>query len=191
MVEVWKDVGDYEGVYQISNLGRIKSLNRIVDWNGTKKHIKEKIRVVCLDGLGYYRTCLNKNGKSKTIKVHRLVAQAFIPNPDNKEEVNHINGIKTDNRVENLEWCTRSENNQHAYKTGLHKPIIHTEEAKNKISIKNRGERNSQSKFKNSDILAIRELRKEGLKHKEIAKRLNISMGVINSVICGISWKHV
>lgn len=105
-MEEWKDI--YEG-YQISNLGRVKSLKRK----------ENKIMKLKVDRLGYVRVHLRVNNSDVTESVHRLVAKAFIPNEDNKKEVNHINGIKTDNRAENLEWSTRTENINHAYKTKL------------------------------------------------------------------------
>ena len=102
MQEIWKDIEGYEG-YKVSNLGRIKSLN----YNHTGK---EKILKLRLNSDGYYYVFLCKNGEMKNFKVHRLVALSFIPNPENKECIDHINGIKVDNRVENLRWCTQKEN---------------------------------------------------------------------------------
>ena len=110
--EIWKDINGFENKYQISNLGRVKSLN-----NG-KGFIRERILTNVLDK-GYLMVCLCKNSKPKNYRNHRLVAQAFIPNPLNKPQINHINGIRNDNRIENLEWCTGSENMIHAFKTGL------------------------------------------------------------------------
>lgn len=109
--EIWKDVPGYSGMYQVSNLGRVKSLNRRV--NGPKRNgriVNERILKPGLDLYGYKIVVLF-NGKSrKTCTVHRLVAMAFVPNPENKPEIDHINTIRTDNRVENLRWATRKEN---------------------------------------------------------------------------------
>lgn len=101
--EIWKDIKDYNGLYQISNLGRVKSL-------GNSATRKEKIRKLKTDKKGYYIINLFKNGKTKNYRVHRLVAEAFIPNPENKPEIDHINTIRCDNRVENLRWVTPKEN---------------------------------------------------------------------------------
>lgn len=114
MNEVWKDVIGYEGLYQVSNLGRIKSFR-------DKDGIKERILKYRKIGL---KSTTNKYmgvslGKNNDRYVHRLVAEAFIDNPENKKFVNHINGIKHDNRIENLKWCTKSENAIHAINTGL------------------------------------------------------------------------
>lgn len=96
--EIWKDIDGYKGLYQISNLGRVKSLrqNRIMKPSSNEK--------------GYLRVGLTKNKEYKTVKVHRLVAIAFISNPHNKSEINHINNIRNDNRADNLEWVTHEEN---------------------------------------------------------------------------------
>ena len=128
MKEIWCDIKDYEGLYQVSNHGRVRSLDRLVPFTCRKTRetvfIHKKGRIIAqLIWGGYYTVCLYKKKKQcKRLKVSRLVAQAFIPNRLNKPFVNHIDGDKLNNYVENLEWVTCSENNKHAYDTGLHIP---------------------------------------------------------------------
>jgi hypothetical protein len=104
--EIWKDVKGYEGLYQVSNLGRIKSIIRKGKILSNKSH-------------RYISVIFYKNKLRKNIRVHRLVAGAFIPNPENKPQVNHIDGNKKNNNVNNLEWNTQLENIRHAYRTGI------------------------------------------------------------------------
>lgn len=126
--EIWKDIKGYEKFYQISNLGRVKSLTRISSYynalyNEEKQRIrKEHIMKTHTPKNRYTSVILTKNGIEKTFTVHRLVAEAFIPNLENKSQVNHIDGNKENNCVDNLEWVTSSENNKHAFITGLNKP---------------------------------------------------------------------
>lgn len=109
--EVWKDIKDYEGFYQVSNMGRIKSLARTRKTKGNGiYHIKESILKQSITKKGYLRINLTKNSQGRKFQVHRLVAQTFISNPENKPQVNHINEDKTDNRVSNLNWMTDKEN---------------------------------------------------------------------------------
>ena len=110
-MEEWRDIEGYEGLYQVSNLGRVKSLNRFIyKNNGTIQPLKGKICAMCPDNNNYIKVSLCKNGKYALKLVHRLVAIAFIPNPENKPEIDHINTDRKDNRVENLRWCTHKEN---------------------------------------------------------------------------------
>lgn len=109
-VEQWKDVPGYEGLYQVSTLGRVKSRRKI-------------LRQESLTG-GYMNVWLCKNGKRNIHRVHRLVATAFIPNEYNKAQVNHKNMLRNDNRVDNLEWCTASENQKHAFANGRSKAYL-------------------------------------------------------------------
>jgi hypothetical protein len=109
--EIWKDIKDFEGLYQVSNKGRVKSLKRLyLSANGGQRHIEEHI-VKTQYSKGYLRIHICKNGKYYSKSVHRLVAEAFISNPENKPCVDHINGKRDDNRIENLKWCTIKENN--------------------------------------------------------------------------------
>jgi molybdenum-dependent DNA-binding transcriptional regulator ModE len=119
--EAWKDVVGYEGLYQISNVGRVKAFAKTVNSSyGKTRTRKEIIRKNQKMTRGYLFIRLARSKKdAKAMSIHFLVAQAFIPNPKKKPEVNHINGIKTDNRVENLEWVTRRENIRHAVNIGL------------------------------------------------------------------------
>lgn len=114
MNEIFKDIKGYEGMYQISNLGRVKSLARMVikrvDFIQPRK---ERIRKLSLSASGYFSVVLCKNKIFSSMRINRLVASAFIPNPDNKKEVNHIDSDKTNNNVNNLEWTTRRENVSH------------------------------------------------------------------------------
>ena len=119
MQEIWKDVVGYEGLYQVSNLGHIKSIGR------KSNHKNTIIMKPFISGNRYFSVYLHKNNNSKRTFVHRIVALAFIPNPENKPYVNHINGNRFDNCVSNLEWCTSQENNSHAVRTGLNKGYSH------------------------------------------------------------------
>lgn len=114
MYEQWKDVAGYEGVYQVSSEGRVKSLARRIQFHdGRHRDVKERILSPVTDKDGYLLVGLNKNGKSQTVKIHRLVATAFIENPSGKPVVNHLNEIKSDNRASNLEWTTVLENTRY------------------------------------------------------------------------------
>lgn len=110
-IEIWKQIEDFD--YQISNKGTVKSVSRIVKNRFNSFYTKEKILKPLKLNKGYLGVRLYKNSKGVTKKIHRLVAEAFIPNPNNLPQVNHINEDKTDNRVENLEWCTSEYNNNH------------------------------------------------------------------------------
>lgn len=114
MEEIWKDIKGYEGLYQVSNFGRVK---RIVEYKNRFKEHNERILKLNKDKDGYCLVHLCKNGIAKCKKVHRLVAEAFIENPKNYEMINHKNEIKNDNRIENLEWCNVTYNNN--YKSAL------------------------------------------------------------------------
>lgn len=111
----WKDVQGYEGLYQVSDDGVVRSMPRKSASGRTLSGVI--LRQHTVDR--YNRVTLYKGGKRHTYMVHRLVARAFCPNPENKPQVNHIDGNRFNNRAENLEWCTQAENNKHAWNTGL------------------------------------------------------------------------
>lgn len=120
--EIWKDIKGYEGYYQISNLGNVKSLERTVYHSDGRVQVrKERIMSKRESTDGYYIAKLNVDKQSKSIAIHRLIAEAFIPNPNNFPEVNHIDTNRKNNKVENLEWCTRIDNIMHSVKLGHYK----------------------------------------------------------------------
>lgn len=114
--EEWRPVAGFEGIYEVSSSGKVRSLDRYKQ-NHSKKQLVKGVELRPHDDTrGYLKVSLSKSGIVKSYKIHRLVAEAFIPNKFNKGDVNHKNGRRKDNRVENLEWCTRSENILHMYR---------------------------------------------------------------------------
>lgn len=114
--EIWKDVVGFEGLYQVSNLGRIYIMDKRLFGCTGYRLVKGKIAKLQIDKKGYFMKMFTGINGKKNMFIHRAVAMAFIPNPENKPAVNHLNGIRTDNRVDNIEWCTYSENNLHAFR---------------------------------------------------------------------------
>lgn len=125
MREEWRPVVGYEGYYEVSDLGRVRNLGFDIEYilNGKKvvKHVYPKFLSPTLGNNGYFTVFLVCGEKKERLLVHRLVAMAFLPNPEDKRTINHKNGVKTDNIVENLEWATDMENIRHAFDTGLNK----------------------------------------------------------------------
>lgn len=176
--EIWKDVVGYEGLYQVSNLGRVKSLARtVIRSNGVPLYCKEKVLKTAKIS-GYPLVDLRKKGNRKVIQVHRLICLAFLPNPENKPQVNHKNGVKTDNRLENLEWATRSENSKHAFLIGLNKPNML------------KGEKIGTSKLTEKQVIQIKHGNK-GLTRKQISAKYGIDPTTVSKIILGKSWKHI
>jgi hypothetical protein len=176
-MEEWKDIKGYEGLYQVSNFGRVKSLAK--EWIAGNNSLRKKEEILLIprpNSKGYLEVTLSKNSKAIMFRLNRIIALHFIPNPLNLPEVNHKNGIKTDNNVSNLEWCTRSYNMKHAFNTGL------------KISSK--GEKNGQSKLTDKEVLEIRALNGVLLK-REIAKIYGVSKTLISHIHLRKTWKHL
>ena len=109
MEEIWKDIPGYEGIYQVSTVGNVKRLEKVCLRSRAPYILREKILKSYVDRMGYYGIHLRKNGKDKSFKVHQLVALTFIPNPENKPEVDHIDANRLNNVVDNLRWSTRKE----------------------------------------------------------------------------------
>lgn len=175
--EIWKDILNYEGYYQVSNLGRIKSLKRYVKkrWD-TLILIDEKILKPILRKDGYYRIKLCKNGNYDHPLVHQVVLKTFVKNLENKPQINHINGDKSNNKLNNLEWTTISENIQHSYNNNLHKKL--------------RGVKNGASKLTETDILEIRKIGKLR-KVKDTAFKYNITTHTVWCILNNKSWTHI
>ena len=126
--EEWRDVVGWEGLYQVSNLGRVKSLPRCIEHkDGREFFYPSKVIKNQKIGTGYRSVVLHRANIKNQYDVHRLVAETFIPNPNNLSDVNHKDGCKTNNILSNLEWCSRSDNLKHAYKNGLNR--VHIDEA--------------------------------------------------------------
>lgn len=145
----------------------------ISDTGLCKRADKNRIKKNCLTVSGYYRISILK----KNFFVHRLVAMAFLERKDGENVVNHKNGIKTDNRVENLEWCTQAHNNQHAYDIGLRKG--------------QKGETNAMSKINNVIASNIKKDLKLGVKVKDISKKYNLNINHIYQIKNGWRWTHI
>lgn len=175
--EEWKDIFDYLDIYQISNMGRIRSLDRF-DSHGNYQ--KGSIKICCLNPFGYLQTQLtNCFKKRKNHKVHRLVLSAFVPNVNNLSQVNHKDGNKTNNLLENLEWANNSENQKHAYSLGLNKP--------------NYGITNGNVKLTNDQVLFIRKeyLSSFNTSYKILAKKYNVHPDTIKKIIRRKLWPHI
>jgi len=118
--EQWRDIPSFIGILQASNMGRIKRLPRYRNTkNGSRAYMPEKILAQTISNYGYYKICISIDNKVHHLSVHRLIAEAFVPNLNIQYQINHINGVKTDNSIENLEWVSCTENIRHAHATGL------------------------------------------------------------------------
>jgi hypothetical protein len=176
MKEEWKDIPEYQGLYQVSNLGKVKRLKgKCLGKAGKYRNISENILTAFPNKTrhNYLYINLNNNGL-KQFRLHRLVAQIFIPNPHNLPEVNHIDGNKENNCVDNLEWCTRLENMQHSYKIKTHTVRKHDLSPNNKLNSK--------------QVMEIRTKLKEGTTGRSLSKEYSISEGMISLIKNNKYW---
>lgn len=178
-MEIWKDVVGYEDSYEISNLGNCRSKDRKIFmdcYGGYEREFKGQVLKTNKLRNGYLRFTLMDKGVTKRFSVHRLVALNFIPNPENKPQVNHIDGNKENNHVDNLEWCTSSENHKHAHRIGLESQ---------------KGSKNNGSKLTEEDVEKIKVMLLHEIHVPTIAKMFNVSRGTIYPIKKGKQWKHV
>lgn len=168
MNEVWKPVS-VNNAYEISNKGRVRSLP------GRFKKSKQPVEIKgWISFHGYRKIELCNSGKRTVVSLHQLIARAFIPNPDNKPEVNHIDGNKLNNDILNLEWVTRAENAKHAGKTGLMRPL--------------HGVRNHFAKLTEDQVLLIRQ---SPLPTASLSSMYNVSRSTVNRIRNGYNWKKL
>ena len=174
--EYWSDIPNYEGYYQVSNHGNVRSLNRsVVQQNGRKQFIKGKTIKPHLTNKGYFKVHLWRDGKKISRSIHRLVAMAFLANSLNKPQVNHINGCKTDNNLCNLEWNTQSEQQIHAYQNGLQA----------------RGEKHHYAKLSLEEVIQIKQSLKSQVLQKDLAAKFNISQQTISAIKTNSRWNDI
>lgn len=177
--EDWKEIKGYEGKYLISSLGRVYILERkIKDSKGRFRSLKGKIAKQATSLNGYKFVGLTSNNVRKIHYIHRLVSEHFIEREKNKEWVNHIDGDKTNNNIDNLEWCTPSENIKHAYD--------------NNLNVHFKGVSFPLSKLDDDKVKEIRISYSSNRKNrKQLADKYNVSAGTIAKVVNNETWKHV
>jgi len=177
--EIWKDVPGYVGYYEVSNFGKVRSVDRYVNnHKGERALRKGKVLTDTLDDKGYVRYTF-RMGKSKKMKRgHRLVAEAFIPNPNQYTIINHKDGNKANNHISNLEWCTHRQNSQHAESMGL---VNHV-----------KGSKHHKATTTEDDVRKMRRLYAKGNHtQKQIAEIFSINPNTIKHILAGRTWPGV
>ena len=172
-----KDIKGYEGQYAITEDGRVWSHPREIVVKIGNKFLKPSVS----SSTGYKTLTLKLRNEHKTHSIHRLLAQTFLPNPDNKPYVNHKDGNKINNSLSNLEWCTEKENSQHAWQTGLMN-----------YPYDRKGEKNNTAKLKDIDVITIRLMWNRGFTNQsQIARDFGVKHSTINDIVHNRHWKHL
>ena len=173
MKEIWKQIKGYEGHYEVSNFGNVKSIKRIVNGNKRQKIKTIPEKLLAKRKIGeYLAVILAKERHNKSFLVHRLVAINFIPNPENKKEVNHLDSNPSNNHVSNLNWATISENRDHTVQQNRHA----------------KGDKCGRSKLKSYQVVKIRNSLKD---IKELAKVYGVTKNTISNILLNKSWKSL
>ena len=183
MEEIWKDIKDYEGLYQISNFGRVKSLKRKVKNKNGYRIVEEKILKNLINDMGYYTVNLRKDNQNNIKLIHRLIAENYISNKNNYPIINHIDGNKLNNNIDNLEWCTYSHNIKEAFKLGLNK-YTYKENFKHDYWKNKKGKEHSKSKSINQYDVEGNFI-KEWESLTQASRELNINLIYISNVCRG------
>lgn len=172
-MEIWKQIQGFEGLYEVSSYGRIRTLRSSPKLK--VNHCLTPAECAVRNGKGYKTVTLYRDKRGKQLMVHRLVAEAFIPNPENKPQVNHKDTDKHNNIKDNLEWCTNAENKEHAIMNGL----------------SGKGDMNSMSKLTRFDVNAIRELYSSGVKPSFLSEKYGICKQHVHAIVTRKAWKHI
>jgi len=185
MEEIWKDIPGYEGHYQASNLGRIKSLCRFVTEKNTNRirPLQGKVLIPSPNPKGYLGLALSKNGKVKQFRVHKIIAKVFIPNPNQLPEVNHIDENKNNNMAANLEWCDHYYNIMYGTNRQRLSAVL-----KGRPRIDLAGENSVTAKLKNEQVISIY---KDNRKYSEISLEYNIAISTISQIKHKTRWRHI
>lgn len=172
-VEIWKDIEGFENKYQISNLGNVKTLDR---YDSLGRFHKSKLLKISIEKDGYeYITLLGNKGATKSFFIHRLVVHAFMTNLNDLPQINHKDGNKTNNKVDNLEWLTAKQNVRHALRTGLRKS----------------GENHPWAILTNYQVQQVPVLLEQGLTQKAISKLYNVSYSCIKNICQKRKWNYL